>query len=87
MGSTFRDMYYFERKGQGMSFAERIRVSRKEKGYSQEMLAEKVNVSRQTVTKWETENAYPETKTLLLLSVVLEKDLDWLFSDDLLAVR
>lgn len=70
-----------------MSFAERIRVSRKEKGYSQEMLAEKVNVSRQTVTKWETENAYPETKTLLLLSVVLEKDLDWLFSDDLLAVR
>jgi len=70
-----------------MSFAERIRVSRKEKGYSQEMLAEKLNVSRQTVTKWETENTYPETKTLLLLSVILEKDLDWLFSDDLLAVR
>ena len=70
-----------------MSFAERIRVARKEKGYSQEILAEKLNVSRQTVTKWETENAYPEMKTLLLLSVILEKEIDWLFSDDLLAVR
>ena len=70
-----------------MSFAERVRVSRKEKGYSQETLAEALNVSRQTVTKWETENAYPEMKTLLLLSVILEKDLDWLFNDDLLAAR
>jgi len=70
-----------------MSLAERIRISRKEKGYSQEELAERLNVSRQTVTKWETENAYPEMKTLLLLSVILEKDLDWLFSDDLFAVR
>ena len=87
VGIAFRDSYDFERKGQRMSFAERLRVSRKEKGYSQEILAEKLNVSRQTVTKWETENAYPEMKTLLLLSVILQKDLDWLFSDDLLAVR
>ena len=80
-------MIWKGREIQGMSFAERLRISRKEKGYSQETLAEALHVSRQTVTKWETGNAYPGIKTLLMLSVILEKDLDWLFHDDLLAVR
>ena len=61
-----------------MSFANRLKATRKQKGYSQEMLAEKLDVSRQSVTKWETGIAYPEIRTLLELSSVLGKDLDWL---------
>ena len=65
-----------------MSFANRLKATRKQKGYSQEMLAEKLNVSRQSVTKWETGIAYPEIRTLLELSSVLGKDLDWLLQDE-----
>ncbi len=65
-----------------MSFADRLRMSRKEKGYSQEQLAEDLGVSRQSITKWETGTAYPKIKKLLLLSIRLEKSLDWLLFDE-----
>ena len=65
-----------------MSFAERLRCSRREKGFSQEQLAETVDVSRQSITKWETGAAYPELKKLILLSISLDKDLDWLLYDE-----
>ena len=65
-----------------MSFAGRLRNARKEKGYSQETLAEELEVSRQSITKWETGTAFPELKKLLQLSVVLDKDLDWLLCDE-----
>lgn len=65
-----------------MSFADRLRMSRKEKGYSQEQLAEDLGVSRQSITKWETGIAYPKIKKLLLLSIRLEKSLDWLLFDE-----
>lgn len=65
-----------------MSFADRLRTARREKGYSQEELAEVLEVSRQSITKWETKAAYPELKKLLLLSVKLDKDLNWLFLDE-----
>ncbi len=69
-------------KGKDMSFAERLRVSRKEKGLSQEALAEKLKVSRQSVTKWESGISYPEIRTLILLSETLDRELDWLLSDE-----
>ena len=65
-----------------MSFAGRLKISRKEKGYSQEALAEELEVSRQSITKWETGTAFPELKKLLQLSVKLDKDLDWLLCDE-----
>lgn len=65
-----------------MSFAGRLKISRKEKGYSQEALAEELEVSRQSITKWETGAAFPELKKLLQLSVVLDKELDWLMCDE-----
>ncbi len=65
-----------------MSFADRLRISRKEKGYSQEQLAESLEVSRQSITKWETGTAYPELKKLIQLSVRLDRDLDWLLLDE-----
>ena len=48
-----------------MSFADRLRIARKEMGYSQEQMAEELKISRQSVTKWENGLTYPELKTLL----------------------
>ncbi len=65
-----------------MSFADRLRMSRTEKGFSQERLAEDLGVSRQSITKWETGIAYPKIKKLLMLSILLERSLDWLLADE-----
>ena len=43
-----------------MSLSDNLRALRKQKGYSQEQLAERLNVSRQAVSKWESDNGYPE---------------------------
>lgn len=66
-----------------MSFAERMRTSRNQKGYSQEYLAERIGVSRQTITKWESETGFPEMKKTLQLAMELQVSLDWLFEDEL----
>ena len=59
-----------------MSFAENLKQLRKEKQMSQEDLAELLNVSRQSVSKWEQGLSYPEVETLLLLSKRLSVSLD-----------
>lgn len=51
-----------------MSFSEKIRKLRKDKGLSQEQLAEILNVSRQSVSKWESGQSYPEIDKLIVLS-------------------
>ena len=43
-----------------MKFNEKLSCLRKEKHYSQEELAEKLSVSRQAVSKWESGTSYPE---------------------------
>ena len=65
-----------------MSFGDRLRATRKEKGFSQEQLAEELEVSRQSVTKWETGISFPEIRTMLRLASLLERDLDWLLYDE-----
>ncbi len=59
-----------------MDLAQRIRESRQRRGLSQEALAERLEVSRQAVTKWETGKACPSTEKLLRLSQVLEVPLE-----------
>ena len=49
-----------------MNFGDNLRKIRKDYKMSQEDLAEKVNVSRQSVSKWETNNSYPETDKIRL---------------------
>lgn len=44
-----------------MNFGEKLFSLRKEKGLSQEALAEQLNTSRQAVSKWENNQGYPET--------------------------
>ncbi|MCR1899691.1 helix-turn-helix domain-containing protein [Irregularibacter muris] len=59
-----------------MNFSERLRLLRKEKGLSQEKLAELLNVSRQSVSKWESGQSYPEIDKLITLSDLFKITLD-----------
>lgn len=65
-----------------MTLGEKIYKLRKEKGLSQEALAERVETTRQAVSKWENDHGYPETEKLLLLSNVFEVSTDYLLKDD-----
>ncbi|MBS4537541.1 helix-turn-helix transcriptional regulator [Clostridium sp. D2Q-11] len=59
-----------------MKFSGRLKVLRKEKGLSQEKLAELLNVSRQSVSKWEAGQTYPEIDKLIILSDFFNITLD-----------
>ena len=65
-----------------MSFAENLKLIRKERNLSQEELAEILEVSRQAVSKWEQGDGYPEVEKLLLLSSKLNISLDYLMSTE-----
>ena len=64
-----------------MSFGGNLKNVRKQKGITQEELAETLCVSRQAISKWESDNGYPETEKLLLLSKTLNISLDYLMND------
>ena len=64
-----------------MSFGNNLRMARKEKGITQEQLADLLNVSRQAVSKWESENGFPETEKLLAISKELGVSLDYLMDN------
>ena len=66
-----------------MEIANQIKRLRAEKNLSQDELAEKIFVSRQTVSNWENSKTYPDIKSLLLLSEVFETSLDSLIKGDI----
>lgn len=53
-----------------MELGKQIRKYRKEQSLSQDELAEKVYVSRQTISNWENDKSYPDVNSLILLSEV-----------------
>lgn len=53
-------------------FHENLRTLRKEKGFSQEELASKLNVVRQTVSKWEKAQSVPDAEMLVKIADILE---------------
>lgn len=65
-----------------MKLPEKILYCRKRALMSQEALAERVGVSRQAVSKWETGEASPEINKLLLLAQAFGVTTDWLLSED-----
>jgi transcriptional regulator with XRE-family HTH domain len=65
----------------GMGFNEKLQGLRKEKGLSQEGLAELVGVSRQSVAKWESKKSYPEVDKLVQLSNVFGVSIDKLLKN------
>ncbi|MDE5670294.1 MAG: helix-turn-helix domain-containing protein [Eubacterium sp.] len=65
-----------------MRFDENLRNLRKEKDYSQEYLAEKLGVTRQTISKWENGTAMPDLKKLIELADFFEASMDDLLGLD-----
>ena len=65
-----------------MKLSEKICCCRKKCGYSQEMLAQKLGVSRQAVSKWETGESEPEIGKLKLLAETFGVTADWLLSEE-----
>ena len=61
-----------------MSFAEKLLTLRKGKDLTQEQLAEQLNVSRQSVSKWESGQAVPELDKIILLSDLFAVTTDYL---------
>jgi transcriptional regulator with XRE-family HTH domain len=64
-----------------MMFQDKLQVLRKEKGISQEKLAEKIGVSRQAVAKWEVGQSYPDMDNLIRLSDLFRISIDRLVKD------
>ncbi len=65
-----------------MTLGERILNKRKEKGMSQEELGSKLEVSRQTVYKWETDQAIPELNKLIALAGIFDVKVGWLIAEE-----
>ena len=66
-----------------MRLEEKLTVLRKESGYTQLDLAEKVRVSRQAISKWETGRALPSAENLKYLSELFGVSVDYLLSDNM----
>lgn len=65
-----------------MTFGENLQFLRKLRGMTQEDLAEKMDVSRQSVSKWESNAAYPEMDAILRLCDLFRCDMDTLLRGD-----
>ena len=66
-----------------MDIANQIRTRRTAMGLSQEDLAQRIYVSRQTISNWETERTYPDIQSCLLLSNLFGTTIDVLVKGDL----
>lgn len=64
-----------------MNLGEKLFKLRKEKGISQENLAEQIGTTRQAISKWENNQGFPEVEKLLQLSNVFEVSVDYLLKD------
>lgn len=64
-----------------MKFSEKVRDLRTRNGLSQEELSEKLDVSRQTVSKWEAGCSFPEIEKLIALSDLFKVSIDYLLKD------
>lgn len=70
-----------------MKFGENLQKLRKEQGISQEQLAEKLGVTRQSVSKWESGSSYPEMDKIVALCNLFHCDLDVLINKDVTEER
>jgi len=61
-----------------MNIGKKITDARKAKNYTQEQLAELMSVTRQSISRWESDQSYPEMEKIVLLSEVLGVSCDYL---------
>ena len=66
-----------------MILADKIIRLRKKNGWSQEELADKMNVSRQAVSKWESTQSIPDLEKILQLGTLFGVTTDYLLKDDI----
>lgn len=64
-----------------MALGEKLSKLRKENNYTQEQLADILSVSRQAISKWESNITYPETDKLIRMSELFHCSLDYLLKD------
>ena len=64
-----------------MIFSEKLQLIRKSKGFTQEELAERLDVSRQAVAKWESGQVYPDISNLIGISDLFNVTVDYLVRD------
>lgn len=64
-----------------MNFSEKLKEIRKSEGLSQEQLAEKIGVSRQAITKWETGKGLPDVENMVIIAEIFKTTLDELLRD------
>ena len=69
--------------GDGMELGKQIKMHRQEAELSQEELANRVYVSRQTISNWENDKSYPDVNSLVLLSEIFQISLDNLIKGDI----
>ena len=74
-------------EGKRMELGSQIKRHRTERGLSQDDLAAKIYVSRQTVSSWENDKTYPDVESLLLLSVLFDVTVDELIKGDVEAMK
>ncbi len=66
-----------------MKLGEKLARARKEKNITQEQLAASLGVSRQSISKWESDVAYPETDKLIRMSELFDCSLDYLLKESI----
>lgn len=66
-----------------MILADKIIALRKQKGWSQEQLAEQLDISRQSVSKWESGNSIPDLDKIVKLSKLFHVSTDYLLKDEI----
>lgn len=64
-----------------MTFGEKLKKARKEAGLTQEQLAERLNVSRSAVAKWETDKGMPDIDNLKIISELVDVSIDYLLDE------
>ena len=69
--------------GEEMELGKQIKRNRQEAQLSQEELADRVYVSRQTISNWENDKSYPDVNSLVLLSEIFQISLDNLIKGDI----
>ena len=65
-----------------MTLGEKITLLRKQKGWSQEELADRLDISRQSVSKWESNASVPDLDKIIKLSVIFSVSTDYLLKDE-----
>ena len=67
-----------------MTLGEKIAIQRKELNYTQEQLADILGVSRQSISKWESDMVYPETEKLIELGKLFDCSMDYLLKEEVI---